>query len=104
MVIVYTIMACIYSYLQQLEVSYLIIERHLIKQQKKSIYELFSSQPEGLVVYCKPKNDLNDPKPSNYIVDADESKQLEILFSNNAIKSLTDIDFESLKNYKTGDD
>jgi hypothetical protein len=62
-------MACSYSYLQQLEVSYLIIERNLIQLQKKSINELFMSQPEGIVVYNKAQNNTAAAKPSIYVID-----------------------------------
>jgi hypothetical protein len=45
--------ACSISYLNQLEVCYLIIERHLNRRQKETINELFMSLPEGIIVYNK---------------------------------------------------
>jgi hypothetical protein len=48
---VYSLLLCGYSYFMQLEISYLIIEKNLNIKQKEQIYELFMSQPDGILVY-----------------------------------------------------
>ena len=50
-----SLFSCGYSYMQQREQSYLIVERCLIKRQKRSILDLLQSLPEGIIVYNKPQ-------------------------------------------------
>jgi len=96
MILVGAMFVCAH-YIQQLDISRLTIQKHMIKKQQQQLNVFFQSQKDGIIIY---ELEEETPTSSNSNVES-RTGTYPILLQNDAVESVTGIKRELSSNIST---
>ena len=78
---------CFCHYLNQLQTSILIIEKHVITKQQKQLHQFFQNQKQAIILY-KFKNGHDDQPSASFSLEEQADATLDVPMSNPAVTEI----------------